>query len=390
MGGILLRAAAAAHLIMSGAQAADGFKTHYAAYARAAEAGDNEAMLTHAERAWRAARQELGASETTALLAQNRLYLTLWSDPEDTRDAAAAALELGRAGYGLGNMSLSELVIADAYARLAPTPSHAGAEEVMRAILADRETGRELLPFSALAYRHGIDLAFAAEAPGAAYVLASALAKETEPLEAERALFAEATLKRGVARLLENQSLRLDRAAGRIEASKPYQRQIADAYVLFEQAASAFPPAMTLNEIEPVAAQAKAWSALVRALGASLRIRRMEEHVFEGHTAERADISLLSGRGSGCDANDVVWRNQALSVPRGFGDNALGAAAVFGYTLNADGTVDAPRLVAEVPGEVMNERTLRQIGKWRADPEKTPPGCFGERTLTYRIHTIQR
>lgn len=387
-------ALAAALCVSATAGAQDGYADHYRAYQAASEANDADAKLRSGEAAWRAAEAELGATETTALLAQNHLYDRLFRDPEGSIEVAARALALGEQGLALTNISLTELRAADAYARAASAPKDEDLRAGLAAALAaDRATGSPLNPLIIGLYRSGAVLATKDEDYGGAYDFAAALTDELRAApEAPPSLLAGALIDEAATLMAGRKPLPRSSLGTLLRPRRTrYSEQMSDAAILLAEAVSLFPAPGPIDDMDPVLARAQAWMAVNDALLISTGSKMRSDHEYQGRTladfarepSESFGTSDTSEASDG-PACDVEWSNRRMRYPRI--DRKWYAGAVYvGYHIGDDGRLEGARVLSEVPAGRFGPAVLDAMEKWKAETDGLPADCRRDKTAVIKF-----
>lgn len=382
---ILAAAVLAASLTSANAQ--DSYKDHYRAYEAATQAGDADAKLTSGEAAWRAAEAELGAVETTAILAQNHLYDLMFTGedgPKRAEEVAGRALELGEQGLGLGNMTLNELRAAQAYTHAAQKPrSDDRREALLAALLADRETGRMLNTMAIGLYRGGTILAYAAEDYTGAYDYVAALTDEIRALpEAPDELLAGALIDEASVLMSGRKALPPSTLGSRLRPRRSrYIEQLADAAVLLAEAVALGGEHTTLEAFGNTHARAHAWLAVNDALIQSEDARLPEDHVYQGR--RMADFAP-ENEDEKVAACGVEWAKREMRYPR-MGSKMYRGAVIAGYHIAPNGRVEGGRILAEVPSGKFGPAILEAMEDWRAETDGQPERCLRDQTVTIKF-----
>ena len=383
---MLTAAALAASLATASAQ--DGYEDHYRAYEAAAQAGDKEAKLTSGEAAWRAAEAELGASETTAILAQNHLYDAMFAGEDSAKGAgevAARALALGEQGLGLGNMTLTELRAARAYVHAAQKPRDDDRRDaLLAALLADRETGRALNPMAIGLYRAGSVLAYSAKDYTLAYDYAAALTDEVRAVpEAPDTLLAEALIDEAAVLMTGRKALPPSTLGSRLRPRRTrYVEQLADAGVLLAEAVALGGKHTTLEAFGETHARAHAWQAVNDALILSEDAKVPEDHAYQGRRV--SDFAAEEAHDAAFEACGVEWAKREVRYPR-MGREMYRGAVFVGYHIAPDGRVEGARVLAEVPSGKFGPAVLEAMEDWRAKTEGKPEACLRDQTVMMKF-----
>ena len=368
--------AACAAVLLGAAQAQEG-KTHliaYKAFTEAQAAGDKEAVIRHGEAAWRAAEAELGPHETTALLAQNLVYEAIWTEPDIARPAAARALELGRDGLGLSNLSLPELEIADAYLQATEKRSGERRDRLTAALIA------EDAPLTALrigAAQRAANLLVDENDDEAAYVVTTALARELEDADdVPTGVLALTNMQRVVA-MLAQKKYRSGLPTERLTVRADWKDRLKDAHVLIDHTAALFEPQEDIEDFDPLFAASYAWHSVIGALERTHKIEVSEDWTFEGR-----QMTFLPPAIAGRESENeepvcpITWEERSLRYPRGAQRKGYIGGVLLGYHLTADGRVEDARILSEVPADRFGPAILRQVERWQAETDGVSPECL--------------
>lgn len=370
----------------AGAQERPEHLTAYKAYTDAKAAGDAEAARARSEAAWRAAERDVGDAEVTAILAQNHLLEVLWTEPEAAAAPAARALALGRAGMGLGNMTSTELAVADAYARAAAQPRKRDLRAALYAALAaDRASGRGVSAFTVQASRAATFRASEARDWEDAYAEATALARELEAMDADPGLSGFAHVQRVAAMLSQRRRWARPEApeagsGARFAPSSRWVDRVRDARVVMDHAATAFPAAATIDDVDPVDGAVHAWHGVIQSLLISNGIDMPEDWTFEGR-GMLEDVGVVSRADGEPPECEIAWTDRKVRYPAAAGRGGYIGGVMLGYHLDPDGTVTGARILGEVPTEKFGPDILRQMEKWRADTAGLPPECLRDQVV---------
>ncbi|MBB4658887.1 energy transducer TonB [Parvularcula dongshanensis] len=380
---------------LSGAAAQD--RRHleeYKAYLAAQQAGDAAATTRYAEAAWRAAETELGGHETTALLAQNYLWEVLLRDPEEAEEAAARALALGEQGLGLGNFTLTELRLADAFAKNVHHLRRRSNREALLAAIETYPPQEALTSVLVSVYDQSIVRAYVADEYGLAYDAATLferrLAEEPGVSDSRQA----SILTNRAAALIASRRSRFDsKYYSRTDAksSAGYEERLADAQILLDAAAALFPKTKRLDEMDPNQHLTRAWNGVAVAIGRSMDYEVPEDWAFEGHRGRFSWDSLMTREGAdGAEILcEVSWTKRDMHYPAAaMRDGYIGAVLV-GYHLDTDGHVIEPRVLAEIPQEIFSQTILKEMKDWEADAGNLDPACLRDHLTSFNF-TMQR
>ena len=380
--------AGAAALALCGAASAQDYKASYKAFVAAREAGDAAAARTHAVAAWEAARGTLEPGETLALLAQNALIEAMWLDPEAAMPMAAHALTLGEAGHGLGNMTLTELAVAEAYLRAETSGDGDDARRLAAALAADRATGRTLTPYALTAHDRAYLLAMASGRHGLAYDIVTPLVHELrasgEPLDEA---IASRNILRAVALLVAGR--RIDSALGRDGEGGAWslKNRLRDAHALIDGAQQAFAPAPSLDEVAPGALDARIWHAVLSSVAGTAEVTLSGGHEFDGSVSIEGGVPVIARPGLDDEACAFEWTHREMTYPklrRGY----IGGVLI-GYDLTPAGSVVNARVLGEVPEGKFGAHVLEHAKRWEAAVGEVPAACLTDQTVAI-VFTLPR
>lgn len=358
--------------------------TEFKAYSDALAAGDENAAATHAEAAWRAAEEELGDHETTAILAENVVFEVIWTDPDTARPAAARALALRQAGHAGGSLTPAEIEVADAYLSAIEKPrSKERRARLEAAIAADRATGRDLGAFAVQTSQNGALVLAQAGDHERAYLVATGLAGELARMEgAPPALLAVADLQRLVSMIAEGK-WRAGLGGNRATIRPDWEDRLRDARVLVEHAAGRFEPQAGIEAVDPNLAAAHAWRSVILALQATHHIDMPEGWTFEGAgLPERGP--LIAGQ-MPVGACPIAWTKRKLTYPAGAQRRGFVGGVLLGYHLTEDGRVEGARILGEVPADRFGDKILAQVEKWRANTDGLDPRCMKDQVVSVQF-----
>jgi TonB family protein len=354
-----IAAIALALSVMGGgaARAAD-YLAEYRAYDEALAGGDHAAAARHALAAWKAAEEALGDHKTTGVLAYNYGQLVLFENPEAALPALARAKDLLEAGYA--ELPRADLDVYIAYAIFKVRGERKEYCEPLRiALLRRDETGAAPTVESA---RIWLELAVG-------YLNAGRFEAAKESASVAEAMIAAAAPLDYRARA---QAITIQGAAALLPINR-FLSSIDEAHAQFVRAANLFPPQKDIETFDPIFAKLIAWDyathAALQSRGDWYRDKKIEENwpgfppLFEGEIPAEE-----------CSGD---WESRkAPSYPdKAAGHNYIGAAIV-GFHLNDDGTVEGAKLLAEVPVDTFGKYALKAAEKWRHKLPLDPrPGC---------------
>ncbi|WP_031555061.1 energy transducer TonB [Parvularcula oceani] len=355
---------AAAILVLSPQAAAQDYKAFYQDYLEATRDGDPAAAAAHAEKAWQAAEQELGSSDTTALLAQNLVDLLVWTEPGRALAPARRAMVLAKSGFGASNYDERDVAVLLALAEVGGEPDGRALKTATNTILeADPRPSYMLasawLNIAELAIL-GRDKRIAERAADEAIRIMSGLRF------AEAPDLAAAHFARGAAAMITN---------GR------RNRRVADmheAWIHFRETRALFEPADSPEAIPPLAAAAYVWMRTLGSLGGHPSKVDLERRGYDA----LSDLPPLLGDNEACH-EAVEWEgDRQIEYPLTAQNMGRVGGVLFAYDIGTDGGLTNLRLIAEVPGRVFGQSVIEQAADWRVDPASVLPGCERGRIFT--------
>jgi TonB family protein len=369
-----MRACAAALVLVCAARAVaqeapPQYLVAYRAYNAALEAGEHAAAVGHARSAWDAAEQELGDHRLTAILAFNYGRLVLFDDAEGAQVALQRARGLLEAG--IADLAPGETQLYARYADFAADgPTWREADRLREALLAfpldAPNPDASLAPmWLRLATYDTAEERFHKAKESAVMAERAILAVNPGWKEA----LAQAILLQGIAHLVS------------------YPREVEDVQAAHNdivRALKLFEPQDDIDSFDPLFAQVLAWTAAANAALHALGNEDYPDH--EGTDLERReDLPVFRFR-AGTDCPTLEWERVAPDYPRRALREGYIGAALIGYRLAADGTVQDARVLAEVPRETFGETALEAVQQWRVkEMPEGDPACFRNLTTTIQF-----
>jgi TonB family protein len=318
--------------------------------------GDQKAAELHAYGAWRAAESELGDHRLTAQFAVGYGREVVLTDPALALGPLQRARALSEAGYPLPSKPLLALYLA--YAKYATAAGERDIRPLRDALYAaDGDPGKraadDIVMWMEVA-KVDLDEQRYEEADYAASKVESAIVIFEPDNEAR---LAEALLVRGVSRIAPKKRS-LDDALNAIE--------------YFQNGERLFAPQQSFETFDPTLAGIVGWNTAANAV-----IRKMSD--------DPSVLARLKGRGaplfqSAVDKPKncgVEWDNRtAPKFPQNAVEKEEFGAVVAIFDLDAEGSVQNPRILAAAPSDAFNDSVLKAMRSWRLKaPSLDHPGC---------------
>ncbi|NRA29225.1 MAG: energy transducer TonB [Parvularculaceae bacterium] len=369
-----------------GIAAAQSFAGAYEQYNEALAAGDDKATLRHARTAFEIAETDSADLETLAVLGQNWLLAALWLEPGQVLEIGPKALNLAEQGFGASGYNQEEIAAALAFAIAKDTPREPECEALVKA-LSDLRAAGDMTPYSIKLHAESISLMLRHNRGDEAYEAATGMAHVVEKApSADPDLLSYSTMFR-IAALVQ-----MDRThvIGRPKLS--FHNRLNDAHVLADHMMSLFPAQTDLDSFSTTAGEARAWHAFVLALGSTYGVELSKDHVFEGRKPLPIRKESAPGKAVGpffasqatTGHCEVEWKRQNLTYPRAAQRQGILGGMLIGYDLTKDGRVSRAEVLGEVPHNRFAPQILKQVTRWRADPDSLGP----EECRTNRTHWI--
>ena len=359
-----------AALTVFGPAQAGSYKAEYKAYNAALDAGDLAEAIKHAEAAWRAAEEELGDNETTAILAYNFANAVYFSEPDRAIEPLKRVIALAGSQDEMFGADQPELMLALSAYRSEPT-SKDKRTKLHSVLKQSEETKRKpaLLPARAWTVLATDYINFSRFARAEKYSNFAISNYETVSDKSPEE-FAQALIIAGVTRT----------------AKATKTSDIAEALYFFDRAIDLFPPQKDIETYHPLLATALAWHATAYSVAASNRrinIKSVHDLADEKLGVEAGIPTWETPR-----PNDCTFSSVSRDVPK-FPDQAARdyevGAVLLGYHLDNDGKPEGLRILGEVPyASDFGKAALKAASTWQLNlAEPTRPEC--QRNLTTSI-----
>ncbi|MGD2131782.1 MAG: energy transducer TonB [Maricaulaceae bacterium] len=343
---------------------------HYRAYNQAVEDNDLIAADQHGEAAWRAAEDEWGDAQETAVLALNLARLRIdEGNAADAREPARRALELAEVGLLDGAASIVDAELLAATADVADGRARRGELERLRSAITayaqDAAQGEDLSARAELVMAQGLlendEAVEAAEHARHVVEIAAALGAGYEALAIEGAVLEGAAHMTG--------------------------RNASDAHAAFDMAAEMFPDdARAANST--AFAEVSAWRSLAARIDevstepvADDQVCRSRGGVFTRAANIFLDDDLPP------ELNCGEWEGRVPpQYPHTAAEQVIEGAVVIVYSLDADGRVEDARVAAEAPVTDVpwDALSIRSMSEWRRNlPPDAPPACRAPQSTTF-------
>lgn len=368
-------AVAAFVLLAAGLSAAEEtvppYLAAYRAYNAALAAGELGTAATQARAAWRAAERELGDHRLTAILAFNFGQLVVFRDAGAAYPALSRARELREGGIADLAADMTRLYLD--FAEFAVDgPTRREADRLRKSLEAFPLDGPDVNPDLALmwlklALHDAAEERFRKAQESATTAEQAILATSPESKPA----LAEAILIQGIAHLV------------------PFPRKVKDVQAAHNdivRALELFEPQADIDSFDPLFAHVLAWDHAARSA-----LRSLDKEDYPDHEGtdwkDREHVHVFRHQDTAnCPKLEWEERESPHYPGRALRKGYIGAALI-GYRLAGDGTVEDARVLAEVPKETFGEVALDAVKQWRV--KEIPPGdpaCF--RNLTSSIMFI--
>lgn len=361
-------------IVFAGAAAAQQRHVElYREYNAALEAGDVKTAVEKAESAWRAAEEELGDTQTTAILAYNYATLIYVAAPERAAEPLERVVAIAGEDDAIFGDEPPGLMLA--YVSSAANGDNKGLIDALRDRLrAADDAGRAPNVLSARGWFHVGSFELRRKRYDAAAEAIDASLRHYRPLKsAYPAEAAGALIIGGVSKV-----------AGRRRSDN----DIIEAHDYFNQAITLFPPQRDIETFDQSLAVAIAWSVVTAAAAATDNPGRPAL----GSRIPRDPPSLDPGDGirwttphRDYEQCGFEWKSrEAPEYPQSEADRGLLAGVLVGYHL--DGTlVTGARILAEVPhASKFGENTLEAVESWELERPASPE-CSRNRLTTVQF-----
>ncbi len=345
------------------------YREEYRAYQAAVEAGDVAKAEKHAEKAWRDAEQELGASRLTAILAYNYAQTVAASDPNKAKEAFARALELA-------DLSDGALDPADIRLRLALSNFEAAPDD--RDKVAALKT--EIRSYTNL----GSPVSDAS-ARAWLYLAINEFRNKKKPNYYRTRQYADTSLEQAREIKPTNTDLLVDAllysSVARIANPSSTGILLITALERLNEAILLFPEQDSIDTYNPTLARIWAWRNAIGVLGASKNNRRVKEAFAESdNRPDIESIALLPNDiNPSCKLN---WKKRdAPKFPQDQADDGQVSSVFIGYDILGTG-IGRSKVIAAIGVEEFSDRALIAMEKWVLT-EEPPPECLKNRTIVF-------
>lgn len=360
--------------------AAASYEQEYKAYNTAIQKGDQVSAKKHAEAAWRAAKQENVDKKTIAVLAYNYGYMVQITDPASAIAPFKEAIELSGGDMQLFGVDAPDFLLAFTEVKL--NKDNQGKYELLQQLLQSREdNGIKSSVFSANAWsvvaQNQLKLKQYTESKISADI---AIEHFRANFDQSNLGFADVYILAGMARL-----------AG----SNRSQRDLTEAYALFQQAVELFPPQTSIETLDPKLALAYAWSVATSSAArsdfknqpskfSSGRIRGMDKHCQDGNCEHAIKWVYKHRTAKECRIN--ISDQKSAVFPRSEGRRGHLGAVLVGFHIAEDGRVTGVRILSEAPGpSAFGEAALEAVKQWHFTGFDPQPACTKDIILQFEF-----
>lgn len=352
----IIIAAIAGFFCADAAYGQDQHVAYYKLYNEALEAGDRAAALKNAEAAWRAAEDELGDQQTTAVLAYNYAWLVYPSDQASAIEPLERVIAIVGEDSGLFGDEIPKLML-DYVRAVVSTDDRALKRKLTKTLEETEESNPSENLLSARAWFHISSYEMtrnrfdSAETAATASLRHYAPYREQTPKEVASVLIA-----RGISKVARNNRDNID---------------IVEANQDFYDAVALFPPQQDIETFDPLLAAAMAWDSAAYAAARSDnpgRAKLGSRIVKKPPELAAIDTFQWATPRPTVEECNLQWKTrEPPKFPQRDANRGYLGAVLIGYHFEGN-EVTGVKLLAEVPERSdFAEIALESVEDWRLE-----------------------
>ncbi len=366
-------------MLIAGSAMAQNYRDAYQTYQDAVAAGDQAAAIDAAVEAFELARRDGADARTIDVLAQNVIYEALWRQPMRALPAVDYGLERTAVGSIEIGYSVQELRAIEAFILATDERRRVRLEAAADAVRALHTEGTEPTFLRMNLALEVAKLLLAGEVPEVGEEMAALAGNDARELEDLPTFYlATANVLRIngiIVSLLSDNELNASYSVTRSWTLRA-EVELNTARFIQLETSTFFPPADSVAEIAPLAAQNFAYGEFISTLAWSFELELDDRPSVNGRLAPLGNPLLA--RQLEHDCRFKQGKEQEIgrsSYPIGAGRDGYNGVVVLAHDISEDGRATNIRVLAEIPDEGFAKRARVGLEGARFYPEAIPEVC---------------